>query len=88
MTLSVNLLSSNEVFYPEGDGLPIAESDPARDYLIYGVEALSLYFQTRSDVYVSGNLFIYYKQLPCTHKSKPASFQPFQPPKSPNSGGL
>jgi Uma2 family endonuclease len=62
MTLSVNSLSSNEVFYPDGDGLPMAESDPTRDYLVYSVEALGLYFQNRLDVYVSGNLFIYYKQ--------------------------
>ena len=40
----------------------MAESDPARDYLIYSVEALDIYFQNRADVYVSGNLFIYYKK--------------------------
>ena len=48
--------------YPSSDGLPMAESDVARDYLIYGVEALSLHFQNRTDVYISGNLFIYYEQ--------------------------
>ncbi len=48
--------------YPSSDGLPMAESDAARDYLIYGVEALSLHFQNRTDVYISGNLFIYYEQ--------------------------
>lgn len=51
-----------EVVYPDTDGAPMAESDPTRDYLIYGVEALSIYFQNRDDVYVSGNMFIYYKQ--------------------------
>jgi Uma2 family endonuclease len=50
------------IIYPDSDGAPIAESDPARDYLIYGVEALSIYFQNRPDVYVSGNLYIYYKK--------------------------
>ncbi|CAN1211986.1 Uma2 family endonuclease [Tumidithrix helvetica PCC 7403] len=48
--------------YPSSDGLPMAESDAARDYLIYGVEALSLYFQKHPDAYISGNLFIYYEQ--------------------------
>ncbi len=48
--------------YSDSDGEPMAESDPARDYLIYGVEALTTYFQNRDNVYVSGNLFIYYKQ--------------------------
>jgi len=40
----------------------MAESDAARDYLIYGVEALDGYFQEQPNVYVSGNLFIYCKQ--------------------------
>ncbi|MGB7442009.1 MAG: Uma2 family endonuclease [Coleofasciculaceae cyanobacterium] len=47
------------IVYPDTDGAPMAESDIARDYLIYSVETLSLYFQERKDVYVSGNLFIY-----------------------------
>jgi Uma2 family endonuclease len=50
-----------DIIYPDSDGLPMAESDATRDYLIYGVEALDSYFQNRSDVYVSGNLFIYYE---------------------------
>ena len=51
-----------DVTYPDSDGLPMAESDAARDYLIYGVEALDSYFQEQTDIYVSGNLFIYYEQ--------------------------
>ncbi|MCG9890040.1 MAG: Uma2 family endonuclease [Thermosynechococcaceae cyanobacterium MS004] len=51
-----------DITYPDSDGLPMAESDAARDYLIYGVEALDRYFQDRPDVYVSGNLFLYYEQ--------------------------
>ncbi len=46
------------IVYPEPDGDPIAESDPARDYLVYGVEALKLYFNSRPDLYVSGNLWL------------------------------
>lgn len=51
-----------DITYPDSDGLPMAESDAARDYLIYGVEALDRYFQDRPNVYVSGNLFLYYEQ--------------------------
>ncbi len=40
----------------------MAESDPARDYLIYAVEALKFYFQNQPDVYVSGNLWLSYEQ--------------------------
>lgn len=50
------------IVYPDSDGAPMAESDATRDYLTYSVEALRLYFQNRSDVYVSGNLFIYYQR--------------------------
>jgi len=48
--------------YPETDGQPMTESDPTRDYLVYAVSALRLFFQGRRNVYVSGNLFIYYKE--------------------------
>lgn len=51
-----------DITYPDSDGLPMAESDATRDYLIYSVEALDSYFQNHPDVYVSGNLFIYYEQ--------------------------
>ncbi|MEM6353679.1 MAG: Uma2 family endonuclease [Cyanobacteria bacterium P01_D01_bin.14] len=54
--------SSGPVIYPESDGKPLAESDPTRDYLLYSVEALRLYLRGRSNVYVSGNLFIYYEE--------------------------
>jgi Uma2 family endonuclease len=40
----------------------MAESDFQRKYLTYAVDALGLYFQERPDVYVSGNLFIYYEE--------------------------
>jgi Uma2 family endonuclease len=61
MTISSNQLKT-QIVYPISDGKPMAESDPARDYLIYCVEALDIYFQNRRDVYVSGNLLIYYKE--------------------------
>jgi Uma2 family endonuclease len=40
----------------------MAESDFQRKPLTYAVEALAVYFQARDDVYVSGNLFIYYEE--------------------------
>lgn len=53
---------STEIEYPDTDGLPMAESDFQRQYLSYSVEVLRIYFQNHPDVYVSGNLFIYYEQ--------------------------
>jgi Uma2 family endonuclease len=56
------LYPSLPVDYPSSDGLPMAESDFQRKPLIYAVEALTAYFQDRDDIYVSGNLFIYYEE--------------------------
>jgi Uma2 family endonuclease len=56
------LYPSLPVDYPSSDGLPMAASDFQRKPLIYAVEALAAYFQDRDDIYVSGNLFIYYEE--------------------------
>lgn len=53
---------SDVVYYPEEDGEPMAERDIQRDYLIYAMESLREHFRRRRDVYVSGNLFIYYEE--------------------------
>jgi Uma2 family endonuclease len=51
-----------KVHYPSSDGKPMAESDFQRGPLMYAVEALRIHFQQQPDVYVSGNLFIYYEE--------------------------
>lgn len=61
MTISYSNFST-DIEYPESNGLPMAESDPTRDYLTYAVEALNIYFENNLDVYISGNLFIYYEE--------------------------
>jgi Uma2 family endonuclease len=53
---------SEDIFYPDTDGEPMAEGDIQRDALIYCVEALRHYFRAEPDVYVSGNLLFYYEQ--------------------------
>ncbi|WP_008318383.1 Uma2 family endonuclease [Leptolyngbya sp. PCC 6406] len=55
-------LISDPILYPDSDGQPMTESDATRDYLLYCVEVLRLYFKGRSNVYVSGNLFVYYEE--------------------------
>ncbi len=55
-------LALDSIIYPESNGQPMTESDATRDYLLYCVEVLQLYFQSRQNVYVSGNLFIYYQE--------------------------
>ena len=48
--------------YPETDGQPMTESDATRTYMIYCIAALRAFFQSRPQIYVSGNLFIYYEE--------------------------
>ena len=50
------------VNYPDADALPLAESDFQRKPLMYALEALEVYFADRADVYVAGNMFIYFEQ--------------------------
>jgi Uma2 family endonuclease len=50
----------DEIYYPETDGEPMAETDFQRNPLIYAVKALDIHFAQHPDVYVSGNLLIYY----------------------------
>ena len=46
MTTTLPLIIS-DTDYPDSDGLPMAESDVARNYLVYGVEALNFYFRIK-----------------------------------------
>ncbi len=48
----------DEIFYPETDGKPMAESDFQYGPLSYLVSALAYYYKPIDDVYVSGNLLI------------------------------
>ena len=50
---------ATEIYYPDSDGQPMAESDFQREPLIYAVESLRIHFRQREDVYVSGNMFLY-----------------------------
>ncbi|NOT59781.1 MAG: Uma2 family endonuclease, partial [Acidobacteria bacterium] len=50
------------VYYPESDGQPMAETDVHRDLMIELISSLDRHFAAEKDVYVSGNLFLYYLQ--------------------------
>ena len=49
-------------YYPESDGEPMAESDLHLDELVYVRGALKERFQEAPDVYVAGNLLLYYRK--------------------------
>ena len=50
------------VEYPSGDGKPMAENDAQLTAMLYGIGALRVYYQDRDDVYVSGDLLMYYEE--------------------------
>ena len=60
--MSTVIHPATEIYYPDSDGQPMAESDFQREPLIYAVESLRIHFRQREDVYVSGNMFIYYEE--------------------------
>ena len=54
--------SAPTIVYPESDGKPMAETDRHRDLMIDFIQMLKHHFESANDVYVSGNLFIYYEE--------------------------
>lgn len=66
MTIARHSLRSgappDEVFYPESDGKPMAETPKHGNQMWYCITALNRYFANRPDVYAWGNMFIYYQE--------------------------
>ena len=60
--MSRTILPPVAIEYPSGDGKPMAENDAQLAAILYGIGALRVYYRDRSDVYVSGNLLIYYEE--------------------------
>jgi Uma2 family endonuclease len=50
------------IHYPETDGKPMAETDVHIDVLIYLREALRDHFREAPQVYVAGNMLLYYEE--------------------------
>jgi Uma2 family endonuclease len=62
MTVSIEYIPITPIEYPDEDGKPMAEGDIQCSYLTYARNVLRIYFQNHPDVYVAGNLFIYYEK--------------------------
>ena len=63
--MSSSLAAPVAVEYPDSDGKPLAESDFQLDDLTYARDRLRIYYHDqcrRDDVYVAGNLLIYYEE--------------------------
>src|SRR5215213_2470579 len=52
----------DEVYYPESDGEPVAESELHMEELVYVWQGLKDRFQNEPDVFVGANLFLYYRR--------------------------
>ncbi len=50
-----------EVFYPETDNKPMAETDKHRELITELIKSLEDFFADRTDVYVTGNIMVYYE---------------------------
>lgn len=62
---AVNLVPSPpraEIEYPESDGQPMAETDTHRDEMIDAILSLKEHYRNDPQVYVAGNLLIYYEE--------------------------
>lgn len=55
-------LPLEEIVYPESDNQPMAETEAHRDEMIDLVQALQYHYRDQDDVYVGGNLFLYYEE--------------------------
>ncbi|MBI2761222.1 MAG: Uma2 family endonuclease [Chloroflexi bacterium] len=60
--MTVRRNKSAAVYYPESDGKPMAESEVHLDVLIDAIVTLKDTFADRPDVYVNGDMFLYYEE--------------------------
>ncbi|MDE0685984.1 MAG: Uma2 family endonuclease, partial [Candidatus Poribacteria bacterium] len=54
--------SAPTLTYPSADGKPMAETDRHRKLMVNFIQMLEHHFREANDVYVSGNLLIYYEE--------------------------
>ena len=58
----LHVLTDDEIDYPCSDGEPMGETDLHRDMMFDLIESLKDHFQCDPQVYVSGNLLLYYEK--------------------------
>ena len=68
------IISAPTPFYPSSDGKPMAETDWHRDLLMAFLQMIAYHFRDHDDVYVSGDLLIYYKMGDNTKSVAPGVF--------------
>ncbi len=53
---------TDDTVYPTSDGKPMAETDVHRDQMFDAIKTLDGHFADRPDVYVTGNLMVYFEK--------------------------
>jgi Uma2 family endonuclease len=56
------VVAAEEVFYPSGDGQPMAETGIHVLLMLWLIGALRHHFRHRSDYYIIGNIFLFYEE--------------------------
>ena len=79
--MSRNVSSHVPVEYPSSDGRPMAENDWQLHAMLDAISVLDRYFEDREDVYVSGDLLIYYEEGNPKSRAAPDVFVVFGVPK-------
>jgi Uma2 family endonuclease len=60
--MDASTTTTTQLHYPETDGKPMAETDVHIDALIYLREALKDHFRNAPQIYVAGNMLLYYEE--------------------------
>ncbi len=71
------LQAAPTIVYPESDGEPMAETDVHRDLMTDWIQMLKYHYRNKNDVYVSGNIFMYYVEGDPRHSVSPDVFVVF-----------
>ena len=75
--------ATREIEYPTGDGKPMAETDLHRQDMVDLIETLGHRFAHDPDVYISGNLLLYYEEGNRRKHVAPDVLVSFSIPKNP-----
>ena len=80
MANALPVRSPDEILYPSSDGLPVAETDVHIDELLTLRTLLRIRYGDRDDVYVAGNLLVYYEEGNPAARVAPDAFVVFGVP--------
>ncbi len=58
--MSPSSIGPDEIYYPDSDGQPLADNDWQFTAILGAVDALRVHFAERPDVYVFGDMLVYY----------------------------